>query len=80
MDAVAAMRCVKSDIFQEGLSARIYENTSEFSPDLRYLLTLKSISYISIEKIMRYLVFPNAAPFSTLVASLNNCSNSVSVM
>lgn len=29
MDAVVAVHCVKSDIFQEGLSARIYENASE---------------------------------------------------
>lgn len=28
MDTVVAVRCVKSNIFQEGLSARIYENAS----------------------------------------------------
>ena len=29
MDTVVAVRYVKSDIFQEGLNARIYENASE---------------------------------------------------
>lgn len=29
MDTLVAVHCVKSDIFQEGLSARIYENASE---------------------------------------------------
>ncbi|HBB5010792.1 hypothetical protein ACRW59_24105 [Escherichia coli] len=30
MDTVAAVRCVKSDIFQEGLSARIGEGASKY--------------------------------------------------
>ncbi|CAH5276298.1 hypothetical protein AI2750V1_5278 (plasmid) [Klebsiella pneumoniae] len=28
MDAVVAVHCVKSDIFQEGLSTKIHENAS----------------------------------------------------
>ncbi|EDU8654907.1 hypothetical protein C0N81_004464 [Salmonella enterica] len=29
IESLTAVHCVKSDIFQEGLSARIYENASE---------------------------------------------------